>query len=427
MEKEQEHEMSLFGKGKYVVSCENSQHPYQDIKQTGAAQGVNVYKLIAITVGLVCVIQAALNISLGFALYVKVNNKTLTQELNELLDSFGAGSACGLKSSLEEGRNWNITIHELKAKNQNLTEERDELKMKLMVLKSEHSAMTAANEELKRLNLEMKDTNNNLTQEKNDLKTQFKDLDVEAKCNILTVEKNELQRKLIDSASLHNSLTVKRDELKRTIAGLEMKSKVLMEERDTLERKLNTSVLQETSLTKAKDELKKTITVMEARSNILTAERDQMKESLKTCISQKTALITERDSLKRTNSATEEKSKSLTSENDNLTRRLNSCSSQRTSLGREKDELQTKLDVFDRYLKRNWIYFSGSFYYISTTEKSWQDSRIDCWGRGADLIIIGSKEENEFARKFQKRVWIGLHDRQSEGHWIWLDGSALRK
>lgn len=39
MEKEQEHEMSLFGKGKYVVSCENSQHPYQDIKQTGAAQG----------------------------------------------------------------------------------------------------------------------------------------------------------------------------------------------------------------------------------------------------------------------------------------------------------------------------------------------------------------------------------------------------
>ncbi|XP_036071158.1 C-type lectin domain family 4 member M-like [Oryzias melastigma] len=509
MEKEQEYEMSLFGKGKYVVSCENSQHPYQDIKQTGAAQGVNVYRLIAITVGLVCVIQAALNISLGFALYVKVNNKTLTQELNELLDSFGAGSACGLKSSLEEGRNWNITIHELKAKNQNLTEERDELKMKLMVLKSEHSAMTAANEELKRLNLEMKDTNNNLTQEKNDLKTQLKDLalqhtslteerdglktinsgisatnknltkekeglekklkdvelqhsslkeennelkmsnfrtedevkqlteertklniilnDVEAKCNILTVEKNELQRKLIDSASLHNSLTVKRDELKRTIAGLEMKSKVLMEERDTLERKLNTSVLQETSLTKAKDELKKTITVMEARSNILTAERDQMKESLKTCISQKNALITERDSLKRTNSATEEKSKSLTSENDNLTRRLNSCSSQQTSLGREKDELQTKLDVFDRYLKQNWIYFSGSFYYISTTEKSWQDSRIDCWGRGADLIIIGSKEENEFARKFQKRVWIGLSDRQIEGRWIWLDGSALRK
>lgn len=39
MEKEQEYEMSLFGKGKYVVSCENSQHPYQDIKQTGAAQG----------------------------------------------------------------------------------------------------------------------------------------------------------------------------------------------------------------------------------------------------------------------------------------------------------------------------------------------------------------------------------------------------
>uniref|UniRef100_A0A3B3C0H6 C-type lectin domain-containing protein n=1 Tax=Oryzias melastigma TaxID=30732 RepID=A0A3B3C0H6_ORYME len=85
-------------------------------------------------------------------------------------------------------------------------------------------------------------------------------------------------------------------------------------------------------------------------------------------------------------------------------------------------ELMSLIVSTDRYLKQNWIYFSGSFYYISTTEKSWQDSRIDCWGRGADLIIIGSKEEN-----FQKRVWIGLSDRQIEGRWIWLDGSALRK
>uniref|UniRef100_A0A3B3DGJ8 C-type lectin domain-containing protein n=1 Tax=Oryzias melastigma TaxID=30732 RepID=A0A3B3DGJ8_ORYME len=79
------------------------------------------------------------------------------------------------------------------------------------------------------------------------------------------------------------------------------------------------------------------------------------------------------------------------------------------------------------YLKQNWIHFSGSFYYISTTEKSWQSSRDDCLGRGADLITIDSREENEFARKFEKRLWIGLSDRQSEGNWIWQDGSPLRK
>ncbi|RVE75673.1 hypothetical protein OJAV_G00001130 [Oryzias javanicus] len=166
---------------------------------------------------------------------------------------------------------------------------------------------------------------------------------------------------------------------------------------------------------------------MEARSKSLMAERDETMENLKTCISQKTALSTERDSLKRTSSDTEEKSKRLTSENNNLNQRLNSCNMQLSGLGREKAELQTKLNVFDRYAKQNWIYFSGSFYYISVIEKSWQNSRIDCWGKGADLIIIDSKEENEFARKFKKRVWIGLSDRQNEGHWIWQDGSPLRK
>uniref|UniRef100_A0A3B3BXZ6 C-type lectin domain-containing protein n=1 Tax=Oryzias melastigma TaxID=30732 RepID=A0A3B3BXZ6_ORYME len=95
-------------------------------------------------------------------------------------------------------------------------------------------------------------------------------------------------------------------------------------------------------------------------------------------------------------------------------------------------ELMSLIVSTDHYLKQNWIYFSGSFYYISTTEKSWQSSRDDCLGRGADLIIINSKEENvsthtswEFARKFQKRLWIGLSDRQSEGHWIWQDGTSL--
>uniref|UniRef100_A0A3B3DGP5 C-type lectin domain-containing protein n=1 Tax=Oryzias melastigma TaxID=30732 RepID=A0A3B3DGP5_ORYME len=77
-------------------------------------------------------------------------------------------------------------------------------------------------------------------------------------------------------------------------------------------------------------------------------------------------------------------------------------------------ELMSLIVSTDHYLKQNWIYFSGSFYYISTTEKSWQSSRDDCLGRGADLIIIDSREENEFARKFQKRLWIGLSDRQNE-------------
>ncbi|XP_015256410.1 PREDICTED: C-type lectin domain family 7 member A-like [Cyprinodon variegatus] len=66
-----------------------------------------------------------------------------------------------------------------------------------------------------------------------------------------------------------------------------------------------------------------------------------------------------------------------------------------------------------------------SLYYISSTTNTWNDSRKDCLERGADLAIIDSKEEQDFLRKFQKRLWIGLTDADVEGEWKWVDGSLL--
>ena len=40
-----------------------------------------------------------------------------------------------------------------------------------------------------------------------------------------------------------------------------------------------------------------------------------------------------------------------------------------------------------------WEYSRGSFYYVSSTKKTWQQSRDDCLQKGADLMIINSKEE----------------------------------
>ncbi|XP_030276593.1 CD209 antigen-like protein E isoform X2 [Sparus aurata] len=91
----------------------------------------------------------------------------------------------------------------------------------------------------------------------------------------------------------------------------------------------------------------------------------------------------------------------------------------------ETDDLKRKLINYDNYFQQGWVYFHPSFYYISSIKKSWTDSRDDCLQRGADLIIINTKDEQEFARKFHALPWIGLTDRETKGMWKWVDGTPL--
>ncbi|XP_054459938.1 C-type lectin domain family 4 member F-like [Anoplopoma fimbria] len=96
------------------------------------------------------------------------------------------------------------------------------------------------------------------------------------------------------------------------------------------------------------------------------------------------------------------------------------------NLTEEGEDLKRKLSILDHYLQQGWVYSNNSFYYISSNQKSWQESRDDCRQRGADLIIINSKGEQDFARGFKRRAWIGLTDRETEGKWKWVDGTDLK-
>ncbi|XP_038580083.1 C-type lectin domain family 4 member E-like isoform X2 [Micropterus salmoides] len=71
----------------------------------------------------------------------------------------------------------------------------------------------------------------------------------------------------------------------------------------------------------------------------------------------------------------------------------------------EKDQLQTRYDklnnnyselqgqISEKWCPEGWKRFGFSCYFKSNEEKTWSDSRLDCYTRGAHLVIINNKEE----------------------------------
>uniref|UniRef100_A0A8C7GXF4 C-type lectin domain-containing protein n=1 Tax=Oncorhynchus kisutch TaxID=8019 RepID=A0A8C7GXF4_ONCKI len=73
-----------------------------------------------------------------------------------------------------------------------------------------------------------------------------------------------------------------------------------------------------------------------------------------------------------------------------------------------------------------WNKFESCWYFVSSEKKTWSESRQDCVERGADLVIVNSREKQRFLFSLNKTFWIGLTDRETEGSWKWVDGTPLR-
>ncbi|XP_049900120.1 CD209 antigen-like [Epinephelus moara] len=269
----------------------------------------------------------------------------------------------------------------------------------------------------------------NVTEERDELRRI--NSDIEASCKNLTEERDDLKRKLNDSVSQQNSLTEERDELRRINSDIEASCKNLTEERDDLKRKLTNSINMAKNVTEERDELRRINSDIEASRKNLTEERDDLKRKLNDSVSQQNSLTEERDELRRINSDIEASRKNLTEERDDLKRKLNDSVSQQNSLTEERDKLNRAIQGCRMELEKlspaRWMYFRGSFYHISSDQKTWQESRRDCQQKDADLVIINSKEEQDFTRQFQKYMWIGLTDLQTEGTWKWVDGTPVTK
>ena len=58
---------------------------------------------------------------------------------------------------------------------------------------------------------------------------------------------------------------------------------------------------------------------------------------------------------------------------------------------------------------------------------TYAEARADCQARGVDIASIHSAEENAdaFALTNRRDTWIGINDMQTEGTWVWSDGSTV--
>ncbi|XP_017316739.1 CD209 antigen-like protein E isoform X1 [Ictalurus punctatus] len=116
---------------------------------------------------------------------------------------------------------------------------------------------------------------------------------------------------------------------------------------------------------------------------------------------------------------------------NNLTKERDQLQTSYNNLTIERDQLQREIDGYRSTLhlcyKGRCFNFDSSVYYMSNEEKNWEESRQDCREKGADLVIINSKEEQEFISKIlsRRKAWIGLNDRDREGEWKWVDGTPL--
>ncbi|XP_048012593.1 C-type lectin domain family 4 member K-like [Megalobrama amblycephala] len=225
---------------------------------------------------------------------------------------------------------------------------------------------------------------------------------IHTKSTNYTEEKKQLLTKI-------TNITEERDQLLTKITNIAGEKDQLLTKNTNLTEEKGQLLTNNTNLTEERDQLL-------TNNTNLTEERDQLLTNI-------TNLTEERDQLLTNNiNLTEERGQlltnitNLTEERDALSSNNSDLIKQRNQLNQEKNEL-LKMD--------GWVYYQYSFYLISSEKRSWTESRRYCTDRGADLIIINNKAEQDFIKKiFCSQVWIGLTDSEVEGSWKWVDGST---
>ncbi|XP_055990679.1 C-type lectin domain family 4 member A-like [Sorex fumeus] len=72
---------------------------------------------------------------------------------------------------------------------------------------------------------------------------------------------------------------------------------------------------------------------------------------------------------------------------------------------------------------KNWKPFGSNCYFISSEIRNWTDSKKHCAEMQAHLLVVDSKEEQDFITKnlkLNQDYYLGLSDLKN-GHWEWVN------
>ncbi|GAA6092398.1 hepatic lectin-like, partial [Tachysurus ichikawai] len=175
--------------------------------------------------------------------------------------------------------------------------------------------------------------------------------------------------------------------------------------------------------------------ILSLNSSVISTQLAQLKSDHRSLTESKNALQNKHDEDVR-------KITSLEIDLNRETRLKNDLNSQKQTLEEDKRKLQSQiLNLEDNCGKclPNWVLMNNTCFYfavsLSTSRKDWDGSRDDCKKKGADLVVIDSKEKQEFISErlqqykirfsYNNGFWIGLKDDHTEGIWKWLNETTL--
>ncbi|XP_053335778.1 asialoglycoprotein receptor 1-like [Clarias gariepinus] len=156
---------------------------------------------------------------------------------------------------------------------------------------------------------------------------------------------------------------------------------------------------------------------MQSSNDNMTTERDRLLIS-------NNIMTVERDRLQSRYNIINNEKEQLWNQNTKLISERNQLQISYNALRSERDALQNKL-TNQVCCPVGWMWFSTSCYLVSSSINTWEQSRQNCRNAGADLVIINSREEQEYVSRLGKNVWIGLTDHLVEGQWKWVDNTPV--